>query len=101
MEVAGLFERRFLGKIGDSHNIDLGLDRRDLVIELRATLGERFVLLAESGFVDHPRLIEVVEFVDLFGEFLGISFENRKQLDLLVHCLIGLLQVGCDFLIRE
>jgi hypothetical protein len=91
VEVAGLFERRLLREVRNPHDIDLGLDRGDLVIELRATLGERFVLLAESGFIDHPGLVKVVELVSLLGELLGIPLEDSQELDLLFHGLVGLL----------
>ena len=72
----------FFGKLADLHHVKLGLSGRDLIIKLAESVGPGVVLRTESVLVDHPGLVEVVEFVDLSVELLALGFEDLEKFGL-------------------
>jgi hypothetical protein len=64
VEVSRSQDDFLFGKLADLHHIKLGLGGWDLFIKLAESVGPGVVLRAESVLVDHPGLVEVVEFVD-------------------------------------
>jgi hypothetical protein len=88
-------------EVGDTQDVDLGLDFRDLVIELGPALGKGTVLLPEALFVDHPGLVEVIELVGLGFELPGFPFEEGEELLLFLDGLARLLKVGGNLCIGE
>ena len=67
-----------LGKLTDLHHVKVGLRCRDFIVKLAESVGPGVVLRTESVLVDHPGLVEVVEFVDLSIELLALRFENLE-----------------------
>lgn len=55
----------FFGKLADLHDVEFGLNGRNLVVKLAESVGPRTILCTESVFVDHSRLIKIVKFLDL------------------------------------
>jgi len=62
---------------------------------------ERLVLLPEPGLVDHPRLVEVVELVDLGAELPKLRFEDSEEFGLLPERLVCQLQLRSNLIVRE
>jgi len=56
------------------------------------------VFRTESVFVDHPGLVEVVEFIDLSGELLAFHFEHIKKIGLRMDRGVRPFQVCADFI---
>src|SRR6202162_2159345 len=75
-------EDLFSGKLADLHDVEFGLNRRNLVVELPESIGPRMILCAESVFVDHSRLIKIVKFFDFGIEFFAFGFENFQKFGL-------------------
>jgi hypothetical protein len=101
VEVARLFDRHLLREVGDLEDIDFSLELRDLVVELVAALGQRSVLCPETCFVDHSRLVEVVELVDLDSDLLSILLKDGEEFGLGFDRLVGLDQVRSYLLVGE
>jgi hypothetical protein len=60
--------------VADLQDIEFCLDLRNLVFELLLPFGKGVVLRTKPVLVDHPRLIQVVELVDLGEELLALPF---------------------------
>lgn len=97
MEVPGFRDSGFVGQVRNLEDVDLGLGFWDLVGELIPAFGERFVFRAESGFVDHAGLVEVVEFVDLLGNLDLLPFEEGEELSLFLDGPVCPFKLGRDF----
>ena len=97
MQVPGFRNSSFLGQVRNFEDVDLSLGCRDLVGELIPTFGERFVFRAESGFVDHPGLVEVVELVDLLADLDLLPFEESEKLGFFLDGPVRPFEFGRDF----
>ena len=86
----------FFGKLADLHHVKLGLSGRDLVVKLAESVGPRVVLRTESVLVDHPGLVEVVEFVDLSAKLLALGFEDFEKFGLRMNRDVRPFQVRAD-----
>lgn len=101
VEVTGFPDNFFLRGTRDAEHVKFRLKRRHLVIECHLLSAKRLVLLPESGLVDHPGLVEVVEAVDVSTDPLPLPLRCFKECCFLPDCGVRRFKVFPDLLRGE
>jgi len=96
IEVSRSEDDFFFGKLADLHHIKLGLSGRDFIVKLTESVSPGVVLHAKPVLVDHPRLVEVMEFINLTGKLLALGFEDFEKFGLCMDRDVRPLQVRAD-----
>src|ERR1700680_2621385 len=94
-------EDLFFGKLADLHDVELGLNGRNLVVEPAESVGPRLIFCAKSVFVDHFRLIKIVKFLDCGIEFFAFGFEDFEKLSFGMNETVASFQMQTDFIWRN
>jgi len=92
-QVPGLGEHLVARQVLDLHEVDLGLQLRDAVLELPDALLERLVAAPEALRGDLPDPVQFEQAVHLGGDGLLVLLHGAEQFLLLGDRLLGLVEV--------